>query len=813
MRLLAIMAAAASMTCAAQTDTLTVTSFCYDGPHTMQKPLMTDSTDINGKPFETANFLAYLPGTPNWTSGHVLSETELPVTSSYALHSAGVYITSDGYATARLKVTAPQHHKIYLNGTKVENNQITLTPGTHRLEVKMATDPDSHSPFGIQIYDKKGAEISISTSPERVYALSDAMTGRRINGIQLSADAKYLIIKYTVADTNGSVWGENTLYETATGRRTPISGNPVWMQEGHRYMTSKTFGGRTSIVAVDAENGNEEIIAANIPSGTSPSMLKGTNLLAYKSESGRASATDVYRQYEPSERRPTTPTGFQYGIFDTKSGTYRPVLWGKNQSTYVQLTDDGRYLMVTKRDRDITRRPESFSTVTRVDVETLATDTLIVKNGFLGSLLAQTDGKYMYLTASPEAFAEGVHNPRTGQVPSIFHSDLYRMDPATRKVERVLPGFRPSINSIEWHGPSKAIYMMTTNRDSVSLFRTVPATGKAELMPVPEEVVQRISIASKANKIAVVGSSKSNDQRLYLLDTKSKKCQLIEDLSATILKDIRLGECENYDFVSSRGDTIAGRFYLPPHFDASKRYPLIVYYYGGCTPTNRTMGSHYAHHAYAAQGYVVYVVQPSGATGFGQDWADRHVNAWGDYTADDIIEGVKRFCADHPYVNDKKIGCMGASYGGFMTQTLVTKTDLFAAAVSHAGISNIASYWGVGYWGYSYSFGATADNYPWNNPELYTKHSPLFNADKVHTPLLFMHGTSDTNVPPGESQQMFTALKILGRETAYVNVTGEDHHIMDFHKRVKWQNSFYAWFAKWLKDDPLWWDTMYPERP
>lgn len=154
---------------------------------------------------------------------------------------------------------------------------------------------------------------------------------------------------------------------------------------------------------------------------------------------------------------------------------------------------------------------------------------------------------------------------------------------------------------------------------------------------------------------------------------------------------------------------------------------------------------------------------------------------------------------------------MGASYGGFMTQYLQTKTDIFACAISHAGISNIASYWGEGYWGYSYSGAATADNYPWNNPELYTKHSPLFNADKIKTPLLLLHGTSDTNVPIGESIQMYNALKILGKEVEFITVKGENHGIVDFEKRLKWNNTIYAWFDKWLKEDSSWWDSLYPK--
>ena len=133
-----------------------------------------------------------------------------------------------------------------------------------------------------------------------------------------------------------------------------------------------------------------------------------------------------------------------------------------------------------------------------------------------------------------------------------------------------------------------------------------------------------------------------NSDRLYTMDIKKGKTTLVEDLSKEILKDVQLGECHAWNFVSSRGDTIYGRYYLPPHFDASKKYPMIVNYYGGCSPTERNFESRYPHHAYAALGYVVYVVLPSGASGFGQEFGSRHVNTAGEGPAQDIIEGTKK---------------------------------------------------------------------------------------------------------------------------------------------------------------------------
>ncbi len=112
------------------------------------------------------------------------------------------------------------------------------------------------------------------------------------------------------------------------------------------------------------------------------------------------------------------------------------------------------------------------------------------------------------------------------------------------------------------------------------------------------------------------------------------------------------------------------------------------------------------------------VIIPRGSAGFGQEYAAHHVNTAGEGVADDIIEAVKAFTDSHSRVDSKKIGCIGASYGGFMTQYLQTKTDIFAAGISHAGISDHTSYWGEGYWGYSYSEVCMANSCPWTRKDL-----------------------------------------------------------------------------------------------
>jgi dipeptidyl aminopeptidase/acylaminoacyl peptidase len=385
------------------------------------------------------------------------------------------------------------------------------------------------------------------------------------------------------------------------------------------------------------------------------------------------------------------------------------------------------------------------------------------------------------------------------------------MDLSTKQVEAITKNFDPSIDDAFWNKKDNLIYLRTTDKDYVNMYVYNPSGRSFVKLPLQEDVIRTFDLANNAGAGVYMGVSQSNSTRAYTYDPGARKSVMIADPYKERLDKMELGKIEDWNFINSDGTEIKGNFYLPPDFDPSKKYPAIVYYYGGTTPTSRTFEHPYPRHVFASQGYVVYILQPSGTTGFGQKFAALHVNAWGKRTAEDIIEGVKLFVKEHPYVDDKKIGCIGASYGGFMTMYLQTQTDIFAAAVSHAGISSISSYWGEGYWGYTYSSGASAGSYPWNNQDLYVKQSPLFNADKVNTPILLTHGTADTNVPIGESIQMYTALKILGKPVEFIQVKDENHGVANYKRRIEWNNSIMAWFGKWLKDDNGWWKALYPD--
>ena len=792
-------------------ENIDVKSFRYAGPYVVQQPYMVDSVDVNSKTFAMKNLLDTPLALEQLQQGISFSGEALPNTcNGYALHLLGFTLQSKAYTKATLKVEGLKNYQIYVNGKKHNGTELTLEPSTHPVVIKYLSEPGKDDKIEVSVETEKDGLVTLREDGKRNYTLSDVLHGTHFSGVSLSPNGKYLMTSYRTTQVGGRTSGYTTVKELSTGKVLAQRTERLqWMPKSNLYYYTRTGIDGRELVTVNPQTGQENVWADKLPEGYFQVSPTEDWLLYTQTQEGPKERKEIYEVIEPDDRQPGWRNRSSLAKYDLKSGLMQPLTFGYHNAWGLDISSDGRYfLMMTNRSR-LTQRPTTLSTLYLLDVQTLKADILVEEDGFLAGACFSPDGRQILLTGSPEALGGIGLNLPEGLIPNQYDYQMYIMNLADKKITPMTRDFNPSVQQTVWNKVDGQIYFTAENRDYISLYRMNPVNGKIQQLEAKEDLVKSFCLADQAPIMAYYGQGAMNSDRLYTFDTKKGKTILMEDLSREILKDVQLGECHAWNFISSRGDTIYGRYYLPPHFDASKKYPMIVNYYGGCSPTERNFESRYPHHAYAALGYVVYVVLPSGASGFGQEFGSRHVNTAGEGPAQDIIEGTKKFCEEHAFVNAKKIGCIGASYGGFMTQYLQTKTDIFAAAISHAGISDHTSYWGEGYWGYSYSEVSMANSYPWTRKDLYVDRSPLFNADKIHTPLLFVHGDKDMNVPVGESIQMYTALKLLGRETAMVLVTGQDHHIVDYGKRIQWQNTIWAWFAKWLQDDPTWWNAIY----
>jgi dipeptidyl aminopeptidase/acylaminoacyl peptidase len=806
--LLTTLALACALT-AIHAEKVEVTRFRHAGPYAVQTPFMVDSLDVNRRAYNAKNALE-LPIAATAVASQPV--TDVSSLQGEGLHVLGFTLEANRYTQATLKVEGPQDYVIYLDGQKAEGEQLTLAPGTHELALKCLTHGTPTQPKVTLETEDDGA-LTLREDGQRKYSLSDVLHASRYASVDVSADGKYLIAAVRSTAKGGQSKTTYRVTEVSTGRVLAERQEYLaWMPRTVRYYYVNRTTGVPRLMTVDPATGRETVLVADLPEGSFQFSPAEDYLLFALTQDGPAERKDVYEVIEPEDRQPGWRTRTYPARYDLTTGQMQPIAYGYHNAWITSLSADGKKALLTTSASRLTQRPTTVFSLYLLDMQTLQAEKLVDNDGFFTDAALSPDATEVLLAGSPEAFGGIGKNVREGQTPSMMDVQLYRMTLKDKKMTALTRDFNPNVQHFEWSPADGQVYFNAENRDQISLYRLNPKTGDIRQIAVAEDLVNGFALAQNAPVMAWYGQGASNSDRLYTLSTKTLKSTQVQDLNADLLKQVELGECQAWDFVSSRGDTINGRFYLPPHFDASKSYPLIVNYYGGCSPTSRNFESRYPHHVYAAMGYVVYVINPSGATGFGQEFSARHVNTAGEGVAQDIIEGTRRFCEEHPYVNPKKIGCIGASYGGFMTQYLQTQTDLFAAAISHAGISDHTSYWGEGYWGYSYSEVSMANSYPWSETDLFVKQSPLYNADKIHTPLLFVHGDADHNVPVGESIQLYTALKLLGRETAFVAVENQDHHILDYDKRIRWQNTIFAWFAKWLQGDDAWWKSMYPDK-
>ena len=807
----------------AQADTIRVDRAWMTEPVKIFSPYQVDSLSAKRAKFDLKEVFSNNASAAFLTrqaSTEVLNGTALSALDSTAtLRLVRFPLSASRFVKAKISVKNLASYKLYVDEKEVSGGEVKLLPGTSEVALLCLTQPTAKDTFSVSIEGKNLAGLTLPTyGDKRAYTMAEMLEGDRPYSVSVSPDGKYLVASYYNKKSDGSNQFRTVLSELSTGRELMRFGeykNLQWLPTRSVLYFTRTGAQGTELVYLDPQTMNETVVAQGLPT-TSFTLSPTEDYFIYsKTTEGEKENGSLRRIQEPDDRMPGWRNCSELYRYDLKTGLAQRLTFGETGVGLNDISADGKWLLLSFSRMDTRRAPFRRATFVRMDAYTGRVDTLLADTAFVSQAKFSPDAKQLLIKATPAAF-EGIGSEvAEGQTPQGFDYRLYIYDIDTKRVRPVLRGFAPSVESFHWHAVDNTVYFSATDGADISIFSLSPTTEKVQRYQLPITYVQGYSIARGMKKPRMVfhGQTGERAREMYLctLSAAQPKSQRIGETNFDEqFANVAIGTCHDWSFLSSRGDSIRGFYFLPPDFDKSKKYPLIVYYYGGCTPTPKMLEFQFPLQVLAAQGYVVYACQPSGAIGFGQEFAARHVGTWGQGSADDIIEGTKAFCAEHPYVNAEKIGCMGASYGGFMTQYLQTRTDIFAAAISHAGISNIASYWGGGYWGYTYGEVAQYGSYPWNNPELYVKQSPLFNADKINTPLLLLHGTVDTNVPTDESQQLFTALRILGKRVSYIHVNGENHVITNHTKRLAWQNAIFAWMAYWLKDEPEWWEDLYP---
>ena len=796
-------------------------------------PLMVDSTTVTGTRYDAARLLD-TPAPLHASKQAVISKSDTVLaldkgTGMASLQTAVTRLRPDAYAKGTLKVSSPARFALYVDGEKKGTSEKADGDVTASLQMEPYSDhevcvrvlsmgEDAAAPtLKLEWTPDKGFEdvnLTASATSKRHFNLDDTAFGERITRESVSPDGNWLVINYANQYDADKTLRHTTLCDLRTGRKTELPSTPVftWMPAGAiLYGAAKSTGGY-DIVTLDPATMEQKTVARDVPESTVYFNARGDKFFYMVTDGHKEQKGPLRRQLSPGSRATGETDGSRIFECDTRTGDIRPLTWGGTARLMDIHPTQDKILIAIQRETP-THRPFFSSEILEMDTRTLAVDTIIPETGFINSVSYSPDAKKLLALGSAALFDGIGARIKPGQIVNDFDVQAFEMNLADRKVRPLTKDFDPSVQQAEWAKDGK-IYILGENGFENNMFVLDPANLQFKEIPLSIDALRGFSMSRDGSKIAYWGQGADYAGSGYIYDTRKKKDTLVDDPLADRLAEIDMSEYEPYNWTDpTDGTVVEGYITYPPEFDPNKKYPLIVYYYGGTSPTQKGISNPYPPQLFASRGYVVYTLNPSGTTGYGQEYSARHVNAWGKRTANDIIEATKSLVDSRSFIDKDKIGCLGASYGGFMTQYLQTLTPMFAAAVSHAGISDVTSYWGEGWWGHSYNGVAAADSFPWNNPDLFTKQGSLFNADKINTPLLLMHGTKDTNVPPGESQQIFKALRILNRPVEFIEVDGENHFISDYAKRRLWHSSIMAWFDLWLKDNPQWWSALWPDSP
>jgi dipeptidyl aminopeptidase/acylaminoacyl peptidase len=261
-----------------------------------------------------------------------------------------------------------------------------------------------------------------------------------------------------------------------------------------------------------------------------------------------------------------------------------------------------------------------------------------------------------------------------------------------------------------------------------------------------------------------------------------------------LLAGLRRAEVMNVQFPSSDGTEIEGFIYLPPGYQEGLRYPALLRIHGG--PVSQFSHSfNFEAQLFAANGYVVVTVNPRGSSGYGQEfsraiWAD-----WGNKDYEDVMAGVD-YAIEQGYADPDRLGVGGWSYGGILTDYVITKTQRFKGAITGASeVLYVANY---GHDHYQRQWEAEL-GLPWENREAWERISPFNSVENIVTPTLVMGGERDWNVPILNSEQLYQALRRLGRETQLVVYPGQSHGIRVPSYQKDRLERYLAWYDKYVK--------------
>jgi dipeptidyl aminopeptidase/acylaminoacyl peptidase len=405
--------------------------------------------------------------------------------------------------------------------------------------------------------------------------------------------------------------------------------------------------------------------------------------------------------------------------------------------------------------------------------------------------LYSPDGKYIAYRAQQ----------RPGYESDRFRLMLYERKTGEKK--NLTESFDLWVDNFSWGRNSAGIFFTAAEQGESSIY----GIHLQDLKPIPVLRLYTnddVSVTPDGETLVFTEMSLEAPNEIYTFwlcrecgDLPPPPPRQLSRLNDAVLSQVAMSPLESFWFKGAKGDKVEGFLVKPPNFDAAKKYPVKFLIHGG---PQGAWGDDWSYRwnpeLFAANGYVVIMINFHGSTGYGQKFIDAINGDWGGAPFEDLMKGLDYAEAHYGFIDKDRECALGASYGGYMANWVLGHTNRFKCIVSHDGMFNTFSAWGTTeeLWFNNWEFQGT----PYTNHDMYNKWSPRNAAKNFKTPTLVIHGQLDYRLDVSEGFQLFTTLQTMGVPSKMLYFPDEGHWVLKPQNSQLWYKTVNDWVDQWI---------------
>ena len=378
--------------------------------------------------------------------------------------------------------------------------------------------------------------------------------------------------------------------------------------------------------------------------------------------------------------------------------------------------------------------------------------------------------------------------------------DLFLKNMEDGSFTNLTQGFDYSISSYEWMPNSQNILCRVDHQGDYKIFKLDVSTKEFEPL-IKEGYNSSIEISPSGDKFLYLHNTFTRPSEIYKADPKTGDFTQVTSYNDVSFADVDMNPAEEFWYKGAKNDRVHGFMIKPPNFDPDKKYPMVYMVHGGPQGAWHN-GWHYRWNPelWAAQGFVLVLVNPRGSTGYGQEFKYEISKDWGGKVFTDLVKGQKYIVENYDFIDEDNLAAAGASFGGYMINWFEGHMDAFEypfnTLVNHDGAFNLYSKYLTTeeLWFPEWEF----DGPFWENEKYYKKFSPHNYIENFNTPMLIIHGEKDYRLDFGEGLMPFTALRRKGIPAKLVLFPDEDHWVQKPKNSQFWHETIFKWLNKYI---------------